>query len=328
MNVRDESRPLVLVTGAMGFVGRVCVPGLEQAGWHVRCALRADTPLVPNGADRRSVGDIGPSTNWCSALAGINAVVHLAARVHVMRETAPDSLEAFRATNVAGTARLAREAAAAGVKRFVFLSSVKVNGEATAGQPFTERDVPRPEDPYGISKREAEEALREIGGRTGLEVVILRPPLVYGPGVKANFLRLIRWVDRGVPLPLASVQNRRSLIYVGNLVDAVVRCIDHPAAPGETFLVDDGVPVSTPQLLRELGEALGRPARLLPLPPALLRGAARLLGRGDDVARLLGDLVVDSSHIRGRLGWQPPFSRRDGLAATARWFRAAQGADR
>lgn len=323
-----RSSTRVLVTGAGGFIGTTLIQVLDARGTPVRAAVRVNVMPRKADVDDVEICDIGPTTDWSIALQGIDAVIHLAARVHVMCETAADALGAFRSTNVAGTAHLAREAAAAGVRRFVFLSSVKVNGEATSGRPFTERDAPRPEDAYGVSKREAEDALRAIGAETGLEVVILRPPLVYGPGVKANFLRLMRWVDRGVPLPLASVDNRRSLVYVGNLVDAIVRCIDEPAAAGETFLVDDGAPVSTPQLLRELGQALGRPARLWPLPPGLLSAAARLVGRADDAARLLGDLVVDSTHIRERLGWQPPFSRADGLAATARWFRAAHGAGR
>lgn len=322
MTVADESNPTVLLTGATGFVGRACVSTLARAGRPVRCALRLDAIPATGAAAQHVVGDIGPSTDWSGALEGIDTVVHLAARVHVMRDEASDPLEAFRAVNVEGTRRLARQAATTGVRRLVFLSSVKVNGEATTGRAFTERDLPHPDDPYGISKREAEDALREIAATTGLEVVILRPPLVYGPGVKANFLRLLRWVDRGIPLPLASANNRRSLVYVGNVVDAIVQCLEHPAAAGETFLVDDGEPVSTAQLLREIGDALGHPARLLPMPTALLRVAATLVGRGDDASRLLGDLVVDGSHVRNVLGWQPPFTRHDGLAATAAWFRA------
>jgi nucleoside-diphosphate-sugar epimerase len=306
----------------MGFVGRACVPSLQRAGWPVRCALRAATPLVTSVAGRRAVGEIGPHTDWSSALKGIDAVVHLAARAHVMREATIDPLAAFRTVNVEGTRNLARQAAAAGVRRFVFLSSVKVNGENTAGRAFTESDPPHPEDPYGASKREAEDALRAIAAKTGLEVVILRPPLVYGPAVKANFLRMLRWVDRGVPLPLASVNNRRSLVYVGNLADVIVQCLEHTAAAGETFLVDDGEPVSTSRLLREIGQALDRPARLFPFPPELLRAGAACVGRGSDAARVLDDLVVDSQRIRTVLGWQPPFSRKDGLAATAAWFRA------
>jgi len=309
----------ILVTGALGFVGRHVVEAISARGLAARLAVRNPGP---SDASMTMVGDIGPATDWSDALEGVDAVVHLAARVHVIHDGAVDRLEGFRKVNVEGTRSLAIQAARAGVRRFVFVSSVKVNGEATPGRAFSESDTPRPEDPYGISKREAEDVLREIGGRSGLEVVILRPPLVYGPGVRANFLRMLRWVDRGVPLPLAAVNNRRSLIYAGNLVDAIVRCLEHPAAAGETFLVDDGEPVSTAQLLREIGIALGRPARLVSVPGPLLQAALKVIGRGDDAMRLLGDLVVDSSHLRRTLGWQPPFTRDEGLAATAAWFRS------
>lgn len=323
MRPTNESRGTVLVTGATGFVGRACVTKLCLAGHPVRRSLQRAS-VRASGAEDVVVGDLSVAPDWSAALRGVDTVVHLAARVHVMREKQPDALPAFRAANVEATRQLAERAAQTGVRRIVFLSSVKVNGEATSGRAFTEEDPPHPEDPYGISKREAEDALRDIATRTGLEVVILRPPLVYGPGVKANFLRMLRWVDRGIPLPFASVTNRRSLVYVGNLADAIVKCLEHPAAAGETFLVDDGEPVSTAQLLREIGAALDHPARLLPVPPALLRVAATLIGRGDDAARLLGDLVLDGSHLRCTLGWQPPYTRQEGLAATAAWFRVGR----
>lgn len=312
-----------LVTGARGFVGNALCERLAAGGIAVRRAVRTADTAAAHGADHVVVGDIGGATDWASALSGVDTVVHLAARVHVMQDDADDPLGAFRAVNVEGTRRLASAAARAGVRRLVYLSSVKVNGEATHGRAFTERDVPHPQDPYGISKCEAEAALREIAAATGLEVVILRPPLIYGPVVKANFLRMMRWVDRGLPLPLGAVANRRSLVYVGNLVDAIVRCLDHPAVAGGTFLVDDGEPVSTARLLREIGSALGRPARLFPVPPGLLLAAASLTGRRADASRLLGDLVVDGSTLRRALGWQPPFRRQEGLTATAQWFRSA-----
>ncbi len=310
---------MILVTGASGFVGHHLMRELRARGI-AACgtARRAD----PNQPGLRIVDGLGADTDWMPSLVGISAVVHLAARVHVLDETAADALAIFRATNVAGTVKLARDAVHAGVRRFVFLSSVKANGEATPGAPFTERDVPRPEDPYGISKVEAEQALRALERETGLEVAILRPPLVYGPEVRANFLRMMRWIDRGIPLPLAAVRNARSLVYVGNLVDAIIRCLELPAAAGKTFLVDDRELVSTPALLREIGTALARPAKLFPVSPRLLRAAAVMIGRREDARRILDDLVVDSSSIRAILGWSPPFTRKDGLMATAAWFRS------
>lgn len=312
----------ILVTGAAGFVGSNLCNRLLATGNQVRRMVR------PSGSNEGALaggetvaGDIGSEAPDLAVFVGVDAVVHLAARVHTVRDDASNPLAAFRAMNVECTRALALRAAEAGARRFIFLSSVKVHGEATSGTAFSESDTPQPEDPYGISKFEAEDALREISRETGLNVVILRPPLVYGPGVKANFLRMMRWIDRGLPLPLAAVRNARSLVYVGNLVDAIMLCLDHPAAAGETFLVDDGTPVSTPQLLREIGDALGRPARLFPVPPALLQGAATLVGRGGDAARLLGDLVVDSTRVRRVLSWQPPYTRGEGLAKTVEWFR-------
>lgn len=232
----------------------------------------------------------------------------------------------YRRVNVDGTVKLARDAAARGVKRFVFLSSVKVHGERISDRPFSEGDIAHPEDAYGISKWEAERALAQIGKDTGMEVVVLRAPLVYGPGVKANFLRLMRLVARGVPLPFASVTNLRSVLYVGNLVDAIIRSLEAPAAAGKTYLVSDGEDVSTPDLIRALAGALQVPARLFPCPVAVLRAAAAVLGRGEEMARLVGSLQVDSSRIRSELGWRPRYSLADGLRETARWFRDADTA--
>lgn len=309
-----------LITGASGFVGAALVKALQ--GRNTRRALRR------LGADKRSsdviVGEIGPDTDWQPALTAVDCVVHLAARTHVIDEHNTDALAAYRRVNVEATRNLAAQAAAAGVRRFVFLSSIKVNGESTDKRPFTAGDVPQPQDAYGISKREAEDALRRIGADSGMETVILRPPLVYGPGVKGNFLRLLQAVARGTPLPLASISNQRSLVYVGNLVDAIIACMDAPAAAGKTFLVSDGEDVSTPVLIRKIAAALGKPPRLLPCPPALLRSVARLFGKEAAVMRLTGSLVVDSSALRRELGWQPRYSLDQGLNATAQWYHQGQ----
>jgi nucleoside-diphosphate-sugar epimerase len=313
---------VVAVTGARGFVGRALCERLLGSGLSVRCIVRGDA-----GASSFAVGDIGPHTQWQDALAGADAVVHLAARVHCMRDTSADPLAHYRRVNVEGTRGLASAAAAGGVRRMVFLSSIKVNGEF-ANRPLTEQDPPQPLDPYAISKYEAEQALTGIAARSGLESVILRAPLVYGPGVRANFLSLMRAVARGIPLPLGAVDNRRSLIYVGNLVDAICACLVHPAAAGRTFLVDDGEELSTAELVRRLAGALHVSARLFPVPVAVLRLAARLAGRTAALERLLGSLRIDGSAIRHTLQWQAPFNVDAGLAATARWYRETGAQER
>ncbi len=312
----------ILVTGASGFVGRVLCAELMRREYAVRGAVRGNAagealryPLV-------QIADIGPGTDWTGALQGIEVVIHLAARVHVMRDDASDPLGEFRRTNTAGTEHLARCAAAAGVRRLVYVSSIKVNGEAThAGSKFSEADAPAAQDPYGISKWEAEQALRRVAQETGLEVVIVRPPLVYGAGVKGNFAQMLRVLGKGIPLPLASVRNLRSLVYVENLVDALIACAGHPAAAGQTYLVSDGEDISTPDLLRQLGVALAHPAHLFPCAPALLQLAGRLTGKADQVERLLGSLQVDSGKIRRELNWIPPCTVQQGLQATAAWYR-------
>ena len=306
----------VLVTGANGFVGQALCPLLENAGWSVRKAVR----LPQEGCI--AVGDIGPNTDWRAALDGMDAVAHLAARAHIMQDTAQDPLAIYRATNCAGTENLARQAAQAGVKRLVYISSIKVNGEYTTDRPFRANDIPHPQDPYGVSKWEAEQALQRVASETGLEIVILRPPLIYGPGVKANFLRLMQLITRNLPLPLGLVKNRRSLLYLGNLADSIRICLSHPAAPGKTYLLSDGDPLSTAELVRHLAAALGKPATLLPIPPSLLRLAGLLTGKRAEVARLLDSLEVDSSAIRHELDWQPPNTLEQGLAAAAGWYRA------
>lgn len=308
----------ILVTGASGFVGRRLCQLLLSRGLQVRGAARASSQLI-SGVERCEVGNIDADTDWRAALSGVDAVVHLAARVHVMDDRAADPLGEFRRVNVDGAVRLAEAAIAAGVPRLVFVSSVKVNGEATdRNRPFREDDRPAPEDCYGMSKREAEDALRALGAR--IETVIVRPPLVYGPGVKANFLQLMKAINKGLPFPLASINNRRSLLFVGNLADALALCCEHPLAANQTFLLSDAA-VSTPGLIKQIGIALNRPARLLPCPSALLKAVGKLTGRAATVDRLVQSLVVDGSKISGQLSWQPPFSFEQGILETARWFR-------
>jgi nucleoside-diphosphate-sugar epimerase len=309
-----------LVSGASGFVGKALCAELKRRGEEVRAASRGS-----DGADDcfecAIVGNIDGKTNWDSALTGIGVVIHLAARVHVMNDTASDPLDEFRKINVDGTVNLATQAARAGVKRLVYVSSIKVNGEGTMGQAiFTELDIPAPQDPYGLSKWEAEQALHQVSQQTGLEIVVVRPPLVYGPGVKGNFISLLDAVNKGMPLPLAGARNERSLVYVGNLVDALIICANHPAAAGETYLVSDGENVSTANLVRMIAQALGVRPRLIYVPPALFRGAAALLGRSAKVDRLFGSLRVDSGKLHKELNWNPPYTMARGLGETAAWY--------
>lgn len=309
----------ILLTGANGFVGQALLARLQDSGRPVRAALRTPASACSAG-EKAVVGHIGPDTDWRQALQNVSCVVHLAARTHVLDDKNSDPLAAYRDINVLGSVRLAQQAVVAGVRRFVFLSSVKVNGEATALNPYTESDVPAPLDAYGTTKLEAENALRRISAETGLEIVILRPPLVYGPGVKGNLLRLLDLIDRGIPLPLASIRNQRSLVNVDNLADAIVCCVDVPAAAGATYMVSDGEDVSTPALIRKIAAAVGRSPRLLPCPPALLAFGAAILGKRALALRLTGSLVVDSSRIRRELGWQPRSSLDQGLKAMVRWY--------
>lgn len=305
----------VLVTGANGFVGRTLCAWLLKTGHEAVPGVRREYGMRGEAV----VGDIDAATHWAETLEGCQALVHLAARVHVMRDTAADPLEEFRRTNVAGTLNLARQAAAAGVRRFVFISSVKVNGESTQpGHPFTERDTPTPRDAYGLSKLEAELGLRAIAQETGMELVVIRPPLVYGPGVRANFQALMRAVARGLPLPLAAMDNRRSLVGLDNLVDFIVTCIDHPSAAHEIFLVSDGEDLSTPGLIRGLAQAMGRSPRLFRMPLWMLWIPATLLGRRATLERVCGSLQVDISKARTMLGWRPPVPVSEGLAQVVR----------
>ncbi|MDP1619856.1 MAG: NAD-dependent epimerase/dehydratase family protein [bacterium] len=287
----------ILVTGASGFVGSALCARLASQGMHVVGAVRSLPERPLPSVNYSIVSDLSATTDWRAALAGVDGVIHCAARVHVMRETATDPLAVFRAANVAGSAQLARQAATAGVKRLVFVSSIKVNGEETSHIPplttrerggFREDDPAAPQDPYGVTKWEAEQLLTEIAQQTGLEISIVRPPLVYGPGVKGNLARLLGWVERGVPLPLAGIDNARSLLGLDNFTSALATCLTHPAAAGRTYLLRDGEDISTPGLLRRIGQLLGKPARLFALPAPLLEGLAGLLGRRADIQRLTG----------------------------------------
>lgn len=308
--------PKILVTGASGFVGEAVV-----------FRLLLDKKFIPIAAARgvtrlNGLCAVVPfeltGSKTLPDLNDVQVVIHAAARVHVMNETAADALTEFRKVNVEGTLRLARRAAKSGVKRFIFISSIKVNGESTVlGKPFKANDFPAPADPYGVSKYEAEEALKQLSLDTGMEVVIIRPPLVYGPGVKANFLSMMRWLERGVPLPLGAIKNRRSLVAIGNLVDLINVCISHPEAAGNTFLVSDGEDLSTSQLLRRMADALGVKPRLLSIPYWVLNLGASLIGRRDLAQRLCGSLQVDINKARDILGWLPVISVDEALRHTA-----------
>ena len=287
---------MILITGATGFVGKALVQRLlaDDESRRLVVAVRRGGQRWPEQVLPIVTGDLHPSNDWSIALEGVAVVVHSAARVHVMHDTEADPLAAFRAVNVEGTLNLARQAAAAGVKRFVFVSSIKINGESTQlGRAFTEVDLPNPQDAYGQSKHEAEQGLRQLSADTGMKVAIIRPPLVYGPGVKANFASLMRAVQRGWPLPLGAVHNQRSLVALDNLVDFIVTCITHPQAANQTFLVSDGQDLSTTELVRGMAQAAGVPARLLPVPVWALQG--------------------DISKARNLLGWVPPVSVEEGL---------------
>ena len=314
---------MILVTGATGFVGRALVLRLlaEDESRRVAVAVRRGGQQLPERVLPRVTGDLEPSTDWSVALGGVSAVVHCAARVHVMSDTAADPLAKFRRVNVQGTLNLARQAAAVGARRFVFVSSIKVNGEATQlGRPFTADDAPAPLDAYGVSKMEAEQGLRELSAQTGMEVVIIRPPLVYGSDVKANFAAMMRWLRSGIPLPLGSIHNQRSLVALDNLVDLIVTCLSHPAAANQTFLVSDGEDVSTTELLQRMGQAMNRQARLIPVPAGMLTQAAALMGKRDVAQRLCCSLQLDIEKTRQHLNWNPPLTLDQGLKKAAEGF--------
>ncbi len=305
----------ILITGASGFVGSALVNHLvNHTFFSIRAMVRNDSFLFPSAVQTFPVGDLASDRNLSVPLEGVDVVIHTAARVHVQPDNATDPLAEFRRVNVAGTLNLARQAKVAGVQRFIYISSIKVNGEATVlDSPFTEDDLPAPADPYAVSKFEAEVGLRLFAQESGLEVVIIRPPLVYGPGVKANFQTMLGWLKWGIPLPLGAIYNKRSLVALGNIVDLLMTCIDHPAAANQTFLAGDGEDLSTTELLQRTAKAMGKTARLIPVPVKLLEFVAGLLGRQAIAQRLCGSLHVDISKAQNVLNWTPPISVDEGL---------------
>jgi nucleoside-diphosphate-sugar epimerase len=313
----------VLVTGANGFVGTVLTTNLAKNPlYNLRISVR-DSRSIDQAENVQifTIPDINKNTNWISALTNCDVIIHTAARVHVMVDHAADPLQEFRRVNVEGTLNLAKQAVAAGVKRFIFISSIKVNGEETSDcNPFYPNIFATPEDPYAISKYEAETQLRDLGKETGMEIVIIRPPLVYGPGVKGNFERMISWLKKGYPLPLGSIHNKRSFVSITNLVDLIIRCIDHLNAANQVFLVSDGEDISTTDLLKNLGKALASPVRLLPIPAWMLIGAGTLLGKKKVFQRLCGSLQVDISKTCELLDWKPVIGLEDALAETAQYY--------
>jgi nucleoside-diphosphate-sugar epimerase len=314
----------VLVTGATGFVGRTLCERLAQSGYIVRAAVRSRKGLPTTVAEVADVGEIGSATNWSEALEGVDCVAHLAARVHMMNDSAANS-NAYMETNANGTRTLARAAARAGVRRFIFLSSIKVNGEETTGRGFSSQDEPRPLDPYGVSKWCAEQELLAVARETPMTAVTVRPPLVYGPGVRANFLRLLQWVDKGRPLPLGGVRNARSLVSIWNLTDLLAHVLEHPAAANATWMVSDGADLSTPDLIRVISQAMGRRVRLVSIPTGALRLLGATTGRSAAISRLCGSLTVDIAPTRERLGWDPPLSVTESITRTVQWYRDKKG---
>jgi nucleoside-diphosphate-sugar epimerase len=321
------SKPVVLITGATGFVGTALMLRLLESKpvTRITVATRSNVNAVPAGIDQSVVADLTEGTNWRVALADVSSVVHCAARVHLLNDDTRNPLSAFRAVNVQGTLNLARQAAAAGVRRFVFISTIGVNGAETYRQPFTDKTPAQPHSNYAISKHEAELGLQALAVKTGMEVVIIRPPLVYGPNAPGNFGSLIRWLKRGIPLPLGAIHNQRSLVALDNLIDLIVTCLTHPAAANQTFLVSDDEDLSTTQLLRRMGAALGTPARLLPVPMSALKLGAALLRRPELVQRLCGSLQIDMSKTQELLGWRPPFSVEESLQKTAEGYLRETG---
>ncbi len=309
---------MILVTGATGFVGRSVVKQLLNKRYDVRACSRQDNVGMPNAAEIFTIGDMAGDTVWHQALLGVDVVIHCAARAHIMNDLALDPLVEFRKMNRDATLNLARQAAGAGVQRFIFISSIKVNGEETSVDlPFKPDDKNIPTDPYGLSKYEAEQGLLALAKETGMEVVIIRPPLVYGPNVKANFASMMAWVNKGVPLPFGAIHNQRSLIALDNLVSFIMLCMNHPKAANEVFLISDDEDVSTSDLLRKVAKAFGQKSRLMPVPVGLMTLGAKLLGKGDVANRLFGSLQVDSSKARNLLGWKPVVTMDEQLRKVA-----------
>lgn len=317
----------VLLTGASGYVGRALCNALEQAGYCVRAAYRVGSAVPSSAAERFVIEDLGPNTAWDQALAGVDVVYHVAALAHVLRPSAL-TMQAYMQTNALGTRALADAAVRLDVQRFVYVSTIKVNGEATFGQAYSAADQPNPGDEYAVSKLLGEQYVAQAAAGSRMQFAIVRPPLVYGPGVRANFLRVMQWIQLGVPLPLASIENRRSLVSIWNLCDLLVRLAKQSSAPNRVWMVSDGLDLSTPDLLRRIARAMGRPARLLPVPPALLRLAGRLSGLHGEVARLCDSLAVDIAATRVDLGWNPPLPVDEALARTVGWYMSGgrQGA--
>lgn len=311
----------VLVTGGAGFIGRDLIPRLVEAGHEVVATSRNPQAVIP-GATVHQIGDLGPGTDWRDALAGVEAVIHLAARVHVMSDTAADPMLENQRVNTDGTAKLAADAINAGVQHFIFLSTIKVNGETTSAQPFRASDAPAPQDPYAIAKRDAEMALRKLARIGGIRLDIIRPPLVYGPGVRGNFLSLMKLCRSGLPLPLGAIKNSRSLIFVGNVSSLIVCLLKKPDLPGGNYLCRDGDDVSTPELLRRVAAALGAPARVFPFPLFLLRLAGVLSGKSETLSRLTDSLAINDDVTRQDLDWTPPFNMVQGLQKTADWYKS------
>ncbi len=315
----------ILVTGANGFVGQVLCQALNKNGYFVRAAVRSNEKIaqLPEGVEYCIVGEVSLDTKWSIALEGIDVVIHLTSRVHLMQDNSSDPLLEYRKINTAGTERLARIAVQSGVSRFIFLSSVKVNGEYTGDDKaasFSEANTPNPQDDYAVSKWEAEQALTKIGKESGLETVILRPPLIYGPGVKANFFSLLKIIDLGIPLPFAAIKSKRSFIYLGNLIDIILKCIISSKVSGQTFLVSDGEDVAIPQLMRKIAKSMGRDLMLISIPVGVLKFFGEISGKKSEIDRLVRSLVVDNKKIVKALDWKAPYSLDGGIGITVKSY--------